>query len=57
MTDPTVIADDILSFKYPLLTLYVQGDPSCDACILAREFLRLQAQLQRYEERIARATI
>lgn len=35
-----LIANNILEFiPYPA-TVYVIGDPDCDACVLARQFLR-----------------
>ena len=43
-----------ISFKYSVLTLYVQGDPTCDACILARDYLRLRAENERYENMVAK---
>jgi hypothetical protein len=35
------IADDWLDFRMNSLVQMVSGDPDCDACVLARQFLRL----------------
>jgi len=37
-----ILANKILDFdiKFPT-SFYVHGDPDCDACVLARQFLRL----------------
>lgn len=36
-----IIADKILDFTvtHPM-ALYVHGDPDCDACVLARQYIR-----------------
>ena len=34
------IATDWLEFKMKPLTQMVPGDPDCDACVLARQFIR-----------------
>jgi hypothetical protein len=39
--DAIRIANNWLDFKMNPLTQMVHGDPDCDACILARQFLRL----------------
>lgn len=38
-----LLAEKILDFdvRFPM-TLYVHGDPDCDACVLARQYLRLR---------------
>ena len=35
------IANDWLEFRMNPLTQMVHGDPDCDACVVARQFLRL----------------
>ena len=34
------IADDWLDFRMNSLVQMVHGDPDCDACVLARQYLR-----------------
>lgn len=35
------VAEDWLDFKMNPLTQMVPGDPDCDACVLARQYLHL----------------
>lgn len=46
------IANDWLDFKMNSLVQLVPGDPDCDACILARQFVRLIERLERLEKAI-----
>jgi len=48
------IAQDWLDFKMNPLTQMVHGDPDCDACVLARQYNRLVAELE-YEKRLRRS--
>lgn len=40
------IANDWLDFKMKSLVQMVPGDPDCDACVLARQFLRLLEKVE-----------
>jgi hypothetical protein len=39
------IANMWLDFKMNALTQMVRGDPDCDACVLARQFIRVSEEL------------
>lgn len=49
----TKIANDWLDFKMNSLTQLVPGDPDCDACVVARQFIRTQERAARFEEAIS----
>lgn len=50
----TRIAHDWLDFKMNSLVQMVPGDPDCDACVLARQFMRALDRIQ-YLESVAGA--
>ena len=43
-----ILANKVLEFdiKFPT-SFYVHGDPDCDACVLARQFLRAIESVER----------
>jgi hypothetical protein len=45
-----IIADQWLDFKMNALTQMVPGDPDCDACVLARQFVRAAERALIFEE-------
>lgn len=40
------IAEMWLDFQMNPLTQMVHGDPDCDACVLARQFVRMSEELE-----------
>ncbi len=48
------IANDWLDFKMNSLVQMVPGDPDCDACVLARQYIRLSSELDQYRANLRR---
>lgn len=55
MTEPEqalLIANMWLDFRMNSLTQMVPGDPDCDACVLARQYIRATDRLARIETQV-----
>lgn len=50
------IANDWLDFKWNEFTQMVHGDPDCDACVLARQYIRARDRIDALELDLAAFT-